>query len=55
MAKIFVFSNTSINTLYFSYENCNNYKQYIHDTYIYTYTDRHIKNDRLKGFKRFEW
>ena len=31
MAKVFVFSNTFINTLYFSHENCDNYNQYIHD------------------------
>ena len=44
MAKIFVFSNTFINTLYFSHKKCDNYNQYIHDlyTYIYTYTCTYI-------------
>ena len=40
IAKVFVFSNTFINTLYFSYENCYNSNQYIHDIYKHMYNIR---------------
>ena len=55
MAKVFVFSNTFTNTFYFSYKNCDNNNQYIHDIYIHIYIDRQRKNERLTGFKGYEW
>ena len=49
IAKVFVFSNTFINTFFFFYENCYNYNQYIHD--IYKHMNIHSQTDKqaLKG------
>ena len=55
IAKVFAFSNTLKNTLYFSYKNCYNYNQYILDIYIHIYLDRQRKNERLTGYKGYEW